>query len=113
MRAGFVLCVNLHFASDEAKDAFLVHFKILSDAVMESEPLTLSFQLMQSDRSPLSLLLFERFADKKAYISIHKGSLQFKRLKSYLLELGPLCTIDGHSYIELESYGFIIDRTDR
>lgn len=108
IRAGFVLCVRLKFTSLDARDQFLHHFKLLSDAVAGNEPQTLSFQIMQADNDSLSLLLFERFLNKQdAYLTVHKCSDQFKRVKSFLNDLGPQCQMEGQSYIEIESHGFI------
>jgi quinol monooxygenase YgiN len=106
MRAGFVLCVRLRFSSDSDKEEFSRHFKQLARAVMENEPSTLSFQLMEADNDPLNLLLFERFLSKDAYLSLHRGSNEFKRVKSCLQNIG--CVLEGQSYIELGStFGFM------
>ena len=107
MKAGFVLRVQLNFRSQEAKETFLIHFESLLDTVKHSEPNTLSFQLMESEKSPLRLLLFERFTDKEiAYQQVHRSSTAFVKLKSYLHELGQMgVTVEGESYTE--SYGFI------
>ena len=69
-----------------------------------NEPTTLAYQLMTSDKDPLTVTLFERYQDKdKAYAEIHKGSDEFKSFRPALAALEP--EIDGHSYFE--SNGFM------
>jgi quinol monooxygenase YgiN len=64
-----------------------------------NEPTTLAYQLMTSDKDPLTATIFERYADKdEAYLKIHKGSDEFKAFRPALAALQP--EIDGHSYFE-------------
>ena len=47
----------------------------------------------------------ERYADKEtAYLSIHRGTDEFKAFRPQLAALEPV--IDGHSYFEQEGSGF-------
>mmetsp|Transcript_31668 Transcript_31668/g.82773 ORF Transcript_31668/g.82773 Transcript_31668/m.82773 type:complete len:159 (-) Transcript_31668:430-906(-) len=67
--------------------------------IRENEPTTLAYQLLTSDKDPLSVMIMERYADKdKAYAEIHRGSSEFQKFRPALAALEP--EIDGHSYYE-------------
>lgn len=67
--------------------------------VHENEPTTLAYQLMTSDKDPLTVTLFERYVDKeKAYLEVHKGSEEFKAFRPQIAALEP--DMEGHSYYE-------------
>ena len=71
--------------------------------IQENEPTTLAYQLMTSDKDPLTVTLFERYADKeKAYAEVHRGSAEFQKFRPALAALEP--EIDGHSYFEASGF---------
>ncbi|CAE8654676.1 unnamed protein product, partial [Polarella glacialis] len=74
-------------------------FKPFVSYMKEHEPTTLAFEMMHSDKDPLQVLVFERYADKdEAYLKIHRASEAFLAFRSTLASLDPV--IDGHSYWE-------------
>ena len=56
----FVLAVGLSFNSVEARDEFLAIWLPLAKYVRESEPSTLSFELLVADNDPTKVLVYER-----------------------------------------------------
>ena len=60
----FDLIVALTFKSDEDKKTFKSMFAVLADYVRTSEPTTLSYELSDSDRDPLRVLIIERYVNK-------------------------------------------------
>ena len=104
----FWLVVNMKFKSDENAKIFENEFAKLASYVKSNEAdTTLSYQLAKSDKSPFTYLVFERYTDKeKAYLNLHRSSMEFQSFKSKLLELEPI--INGESYIQMDDdFGFL------
>lgn len=94
--------------SEEAKVAELKRFfGPYAKWIAENEPTTLAYELLVSDKDPLVVTIFERYADKdKAFLEIHRSSDEFKAFRPKLAALEP--AIDGHSYYEVEGGGFMV-----
>ena len=74
-------------------------FEEFAAYIEANEPTTLAYQLMTSDKDPLTVTLFERYVDKdKAYVEIHKGSAEFAKFRPALAALDG--ELDGHSFYE-------------
>ena len=104
----FWLVVNMKFENEEKAKIFENEFAKLASYVKSNEAdTTLSYQLAKSDKGPFTYLVFERYTDKeKAYLNVHRSSMEFKSFKSKLLELEPI--INGESYIQMDDdFGFL------
>ena len=93
--------------SDAAKVEELKRiFQPLAAYIAAHEPTTLAYSLLLSDKDPLVVTIFERYADKeKAFLEIHRSSAEFKVFREALTALNP--TIDGHSFYEDDGDGFM------
>lgn len=70
--------------------------------VHANESNTLAYQLMTSDKDPLTVCIFERYVDKDSYEKVHKSSDEFQKLRPAIEALEP--EVDGHSYYEGSGY---------
>ena len=99
----FSLMVELQFSDEAARDAFLTDIAPLAQAVRDTEPGTLAYQVMQSDKDPLHVLMMERYTEKEhAYLRVHKQSDAFVafRPKLQALQDAGKVTLSGHSYTD-------------
>jgi quinol monooxygenase YgiN len=105
--SAFFLGVTVMFPNNELKAKFETEFKMLAEYVRKSEPLTFTFELLQSDKEPMQMFVLERYQDKSAYLDIHKKSNQFIMFRENfqrMIEEGVV--INGHSYLET-GIGFV------
>lgn len=101
----FSLLVTLNFSAVEYKDEFLKLIQIVSDHVRTSEPDTLAYKVLLSNKDPLQVLVLERYRDKEiAYLQVHKSSAPFLdfRPKLAAMQNAGHVTISGESYIDSE-----------
>ena len=93
-KKAFVLLVALTFKTAEDKQTFSQMFAKLAIYVANKEPATLSYELADSDKDPLRVVIIERYVNKDAYLTIHKGSEQFIEFRKQMSKID--ITIDGH-----------------
>ena len=105
-KAVFFLGITIKFNTMEDKENFINIFRPYAQYVATFEPGTVSYELSESDKSPLQIFLVERYINKSAYLDIHRGTDTFVAFRSKLAELGATMTMDGHSYIE-SNIGFV------
>ena len=99
----FSLMVTAQFEAVEYKEQFLLDIAPVAKHVQSSEPETLAYEVLLSDKDPLQVLVLERYKDKEnAYLTVHKSSAPFltfrEKLKS-MQDKGQV-TISGHSYLD-------------
>lgn len=95
----WTLIVNLTFDSAEKVEQCKKLVGAYAQWIKENEPTTLSYQLMCSDKDPLTVCILERYKDKSySYAVVHKTSQEFFKFRPALAALEP--KIDGHSYEE-------------
>lgn len=63
-KKAFDLIVALTFKSIGDKATFISMFSILAEYVRLNEPTTLSYELAESDKDPLRIVIVERYVDK-------------------------------------------------
>ena len=105
-KAAFFLAITIVFNSADVKQKFIEIFSPYAKYVATVEPGTISYELSESDKTPLQIFLVERYVNKEAYIDIHRKTDTFITFRAKLTELGGSMTMDGHSYIE-SNIGFI------
>lgn len=99
-KGGWVLAVNLKFSNAEKLAEFERIFRPVADYVRAHEPFTLEYDMLKSDKDPLEVMIFEKYADKEhAYAEVHKSSAPFKSFRPQLAALEP--EISGNSYYEV------------
>ena len=109
----FSLLVTAEFGSVERKEQFLKDFKPLAEYVQSSEPDTLAYEVLLSDKDPLQVMILERYKDKEnAYLKVHRSSAPFLafRPKLQAMQEKGYVKLSGNSYID-SSVGFG-DRTE-
>lgn len=105
-RDAFFLAITIKFNTIEDKQKFIEIFDPYAKYVARVEPETISYELSESDKSPLQIFLVERYINKNAYLEIHRKTETFIRFRAKLTELASTMTMDGHSYIE-SNIGFM------
>eukprot|EP00523_Entomoneis_sp_CCMP467_P006760 CAMPEP_0168720788 /NCGR_PEP_ID=MMETSP0724-20121128/1746_1 /TAXON_ID=265536 /ORGANISM="Amphiprora sp., Strain CCMP467" /LENGTH=185 /DNA_ID=CAMNT_0008767407 /DNA_START=37 /DNA_END=594 /DNA_ORIENTATION=- len=108
----FSLLVTLDFQDDAGKQEFLrAMMPPMATYVRRAEPQTLSYQTMQSDQTPLRLLILERYVDRQhAYLDVHKSSSAFVqdfRPQLQALIDGGQVKVSGQSYWDVPGVGFV------
>jgi quinol monooxygenase YgiN len=105
----FTLSVALKFRDEQAKSDFLSLLSTYSPYVEEHEPTTLTYQMMQSDKDSLEMLLLERYVNKNAYLNVHRKSPEFVRYREKVTALSgvdgggaPGLVMQGSSYDDIE-----------
>lgn len=109
----FSLLVTLHFQDAVTLASFREAFRPLAQHVRNNEPDTLAYQVLQSDRDALRVLVLERYRDKEhAYLQVHKSSAPFLAFRPQLAqwEADGKVTISGHSYLDDADVGGFGDR---
>lgn len=99
----FSLLVTLTFEAAEHKEQFLNDFKPLAEYVKSSEPDTLAYEVLLSDKDPLEVMILERYKDKEnAYLTVHKSSEPFLafRPKLQAMQEKGLVKVSGNSYLD-------------
>jgi len=105
----FSLLVTATFDSVGNKEQFLEDIKPVAEFVQSSEPDTLSYEVLLSDKDPLQVLIVERYKDKEnAYLKVHKSSAPFLafRKKLQAMQDNGHVQISGHSYLD-SGVGFV------
>ena len=105
--AAFFLGVKVVFPTEQDKVEFESEFEKLAAFVRSSEPQTISYELLRSDKNPLQIYILERYGSKTDYLEVHRKSqpfLSFREKFQGLIEKGAL--VDGDSYLE-PGIGFI------
>jgi quinol monooxygenase YgiN len=101
----FSLLVTLTFEAAEYKEQFLSDFKPLAEYVKASEPDTVAYEALLSDKDPLEVMILERYKDKEnAYLTVHKSSgpfLAFRPKLQAMQEKGYV-KVSGSSYLDAE-----------
>ena len=105
-KGAFFLGITIKFNTAEDKQNFIEIFGPYAKFVAAGETETISYELSESDKSPLQIFLVERYTNKEAYLDIHRKTDQFIAFRAKLTELGATMSMDGHSYIE-SNLGFI------
>jgi len=104
---GFFLGVKVIFPNEYDKMEFRSEFDRIATFVRDHEPLTISYELLQSDKDPLQIFILERYKDKSAYLDIHKSTKEFMVFRAKfqkMIERGA--KVDGDSYLET-GIGFV------
>lgn len=99
----FSLLVTLQFTAVEHKEAFLKDIQPLAEYVKSSEPMTLAYEVLLSDKDPLQVLILERYRDKEiAFVQVHRSSEPFQtfRPKLQAMQEAGYVTVSGHSYLD-------------
>ena len=100
----WIQIVKLKFDSATKVADLTALFAAFSAYVQANEPTTLSFSMATSDKDPLSIVLFERFADKdKAYIGVHRSSSEYVKFTLGLKKLAPVQETNGY----FDTVGFV------
>ena len=97
------LFVGLTFKDDVAKAEFKTLFAPFAEYVEQSEPHTLSYMYMDSDKDPQRGLIVERYLEKdKAFLVDHKNSQSFLKFREKLkvMQNDGKVKLDGESYQE-------------
>lgn len=101
----FSLLVTLTFVSRTQKEQFLKDIAPLADYVRDHEPDTIAYQVLQSDKEPLRVLILERYRNKeKAFLEVHRSSEAFKTFRPKLkaMEEAGLVSVAGESYVDTD-----------
>jgi quinol monooxygenase YgiN len=105
-RDAFLLAITIKFNTVEDKQKFIEIFDPYAKYIATVEPGTISYELSESDKSPLQIFLIERYVNKNAYLEIHRKTETFINFRAKLTDLSATMTMDGHSYIE-SNVGFM------
>lgn len=105
-KGAFFLGITIKFNTVQDKQNFVDIFGPYAKYVAAGETETISYELLESDKSPLQIFLVERYINKEAYLNIHRKTDEFIAFRAKLTELGATMSMDGHSYIE-SNLGFI------
>lgn len=103
----FFLGVKVVFPNESDKATFESEFEILARYVRKSEPGTLSYELLQSDKRPLQIYILERYRTKDDYLEVHKRSkpfIEFREKFQRMIDNGAV--VEGDSYLET-GIGFV------
>lgn len=103
----FYLGVKVIFPNGADMSEFESEFERLAEYVRRSEPSTVSYELLRSDKNDLQIYILERYRTKDDYLEIHKKSkpfLAFREKFQRMIERGAV--VDGDSYLE-SGIGFI------
>lgn len=84
--------------SQEQVDQLLTAFEPLAAYVRDNEVNTLSYEISISDVKPFHVLIFERYATKEYFLTVHRTSKPFLAFKEKLTALN--LPLNGVSYFE-------------
>ena len=99
----FSLFVTLTFTAAEHLETFKRDIAPLCEYIKASEPETISYEVLLSDKDPLKVLIMERYKDKEnAFLKIHRSSAPFNEFRPKLkaLQDGGFVTVDGDSFVD-------------
>jgi quinol monooxygenase YgiN len=99
----WLLVVTLRFVSAAEVDKFLTAFGPQADATSRGEPDTLGYEVSRSEQNPLSLMIYERYRTKAAYLDVHKAMKHFSKFRPKLqaLQDAKKVEVTGEAYQEL------------
>lgn len=95
-----MLAVNLEFESEADRDAWVEIWRPLAAHVAAAEPATLAFIMAVADTDPRRALVFERYADKAAFVEVHRMSEAYLAYKAAAAGLAAPPRVSGQSYYE-------------
>ncbi|BDA42335.1 hypothetical protein COCOBI_03-2220 [Coccomyxa sp. Obi] len=103
VKKAFLLVITHEYKNIRDRDVFLSLFEPLAKYVVQHEPETLGYEVAISDKTPLKILIFERYTSKAALTDVHQNSAPFKKFKQ-ALEAANLefASKTGESYIECD-----------
>ncbi len=99
----FSLFVTLTFTAEEHLNTFKKDIVPLCEYIKNSEPDTISYEVLLSDKDPLKVLIMERYKDKEnAFLKVHRSSEAFNEFRPKLkaLQDAGFVTVDGDSFID-------------
>eukprot|EP01062_Namystynia_karyoxenos_P067994 TRINITY_DN62169_c0_g1_i1.p1 TRINITY_DN62169_c0_g1~~TRINITY_DN62169_c0_g1_i1.p1 ORF type:complete len:196 (+),score=68.45 TRINITY_DN62169_c0_g1_i1:88-588(+) len=104
---GWVLSVGLRFADDGSLREAAEAWKRIARYCYEHEPYLWHYEMLRSDKDPLQIVVYERYASKADYLSQHKQSAAFAEFRPVLKRLQDAgkVTVTGGAFEEL-GYGF-------
>ena len=99
----WLLVVSLRFKRADDLDVFLGAFTPMASAVSRSEPATLGYEVSRSEKDPLLVMIFERYASKLDYLDTHKAMKHFLKFRPKLQQLQDAhkVVVSGESFQEL------------
>lgn len=99
----WLLVVNLRFKHADDMNFFLGAFAPMADAVSRSEPATLGYEVSRSEKDPLLVMIYERYASKSEYLDTHKAMKHFLKFRPKLQQLQDAhrVVVSGESFQEL------------
>lgn len=107
-RNAFHLGVIIKFKDSNTKQYVKEAFTPLAKYISRSEPDTISYEWLDSDKDPLQVFILERYKSKLSYENIHRHSKYFLMFREKLqskVSSGDV-SLSGHSYIE-SNIGFV------
>eukprot|EP00884_Botryococcus_braunii_P011813 jgi/Botrbrau1/20632/Bobra.113_1s0057.1 len=104
-RKAFVLVIEITFKTMKDLEDFLELWIPLAEYVARNEPDTLAYEAAKADTKPNTLLIFERYVDKNAFLEVHKNSAMYKEFQAAVQNIG-IASKTGQSYIE-EDIGYM------
>jgi quinol monooxygenase YgiN len=99
----FSLLVTLQFSAAEHKEQFYKDFQPLANHCKEHEPDTISYEVLNSDKDPLQVLILERYRNKEtAFLQVHRSSAPFQSFRPKLkaMEDQGYVKISGDSFFD-------------
>eukprot|EP00884_Botryococcus_braunii_P011811 jgi/Botrbrau1/20630/Bobra.113_1s0055.1 len=106
-RKAFVLVVEITFKSTEDLESFLELWMPFAEYVARNEPGTLAYEAARADTKPNTILIFERYVDKNAFLEVHTNSVKYKELEGACAAKNiGIVSKTGQSYIE-EDIGYM------
>eukprot|EP00304_Pavlova_gyrans_P013707 CAMPEP_0206045788 /NCGR_PEP_ID=MMETSP1466-20131121/16855_1 /ASSEMBLY_ACC=CAM_ASM_001126 /TAXON_ID=44452 /ORGANISM="Pavlova gyrans, Strain CCMP608" /LENGTH=124 /DNA_ID=CAMNT_0053420741 /DNA_START=27 /DNA_END=401 /DNA_ORIENTATION=+ len=99
----FMLIVRLSFKTEAGVSQFLNDFSPMAAAVRDSEPNTLSYEVSQSEKNPLELVIVERYRTKADFVDVHRSMKHFIKFRPKLQALQDAgeVTVTGDGLNEL------------
>lgn len=95
--------MTLHFTLVEHRDQFFKDIQPLAEYCKIHEPETIAYEVLQSDKDPLQVLILERYKSKdRSFVDIHRSSIPFQTFRPKLkaMEDQGYVTISGDSYFD-------------
>jgi quinol monooxygenase YgiN len=99
----FSLFVTLKFSDSQFKEDFLRDIALVATHVRNSEPDTLSYEVLLSDKDDLTVVVMERYRDKEhAFLRVHRNSQPFQEFRPKLkaMQDDGKVTISGESFLD-------------
>eukprot|EP01062_Namystynia_karyoxenos_P042223 TRINITY_DN30810_c0_g1_i1.p2 TRINITY_DN30810_c0_g1~~TRINITY_DN30810_c0_g1_i1.p2 ORF type:complete len:132 (+),score=46.43 TRINITY_DN30810_c0_g1_i1:95-490(+) len=99
----WTLALQITFADTDSMTEFERGFAVVAAACRRTEPGTLMYEWMRSDKDPLRGMLLERFADKEHAHALHSAGAAFAAFKQGVygrLRAEGKATVSGESFNE-------------